>query len=146
MNQVRFGSVTGDGSGQTIAIVDAYNDPTITADLHKFDQTFFPAQPDPTLTVVGQTGSTGSLPVNSGNTGWSVEISLDVEWAHVAAPGAQILLVEADSANYSDLLAAVDTARDYTGVSVVSMSWAAANSPACHPTIPGSPRRPAITA
>ena len=48
---------------------------------------------------------------------------LDVEWAHAIAPEATILLVEASSASFSDLLAAVKYAANYTGVSVVSMSW-----------------------
>ena len=52
-----------------------------------------------------------------------MEISLDVEWAHVIAPEASILLVEANSASNSDLFTAVNTARNAPGVSVVSMSW-----------------------
>ena len=79
-----FGSVTGDGTGQTIAIVDAYNAPTIVADLHAFDQQFFPGQADPTLTVVNQTGGStlpGTDPAGPGAAkSWSVETSLDVEW------------------------------------------------------------------
>jgi hypothetical protein len=115
-DQITFsnGAVAGDGSGQTIAIVDAYDDPTIAADLHTFDQTF--GLPDPTLTKVEQSGTVA-------NKGWSVEISLDVEWAHAIAPGAKILLVEARSANITDLLAAVDYAAARPGVSTVSMSW-----------------------
>jgi subtilase family serine protease len=116
-----FSSITDNGSGQTIAIVDAYNDPTLTTDLQRFDQYY--GLPAANLTVVGENGSTTSLAPSSGNSGWSVEISLDVEWAHVAAPGAKILLVEANSAYDSDLLTAVQTAAKYTGVSVVSMSW-----------------------
>src|SRR5262249_822259 len=57
------------------------------------------------------------------NTDWSVEIALDVEWAHAIAPGATILLVEAHSNSYADLLTAVDYARNYPGVAAVSMSW-----------------------
>jgi hypothetical protein len=111
--------IKGDGSGQTIAIVDAYNDPKIASDLHTFDQQFGLSDPD--LKVVSQTGSTSALPAN--NAGWSGEIALDVEWAHAMAPGANILLVEAKSATLNDLLIAVDYARNADGVSVVSMSW-----------------------
>lgn len=119
-DQVKFssGTVKGDGSGQTIAIVDAFNDPNITADLKVFDQQFGLA--DASLEVVSQTGSS-SLP--STNAGWAGEISLDVEWAHAMAPGAKILLVEATSDSTSDLMTAVDYARKAAGVSVVSMSW-----------------------
>jgi hypothetical protein len=52
-----------------------------------------------------------------------VETALDVEWAHVIAPNASILLVEANSPSDTNLYAAVDTARNRAGVSVVSMSW-----------------------
>jgi len=74
-----------------------------------------------------------------------------VEWAHAIAPGAHILLVEAASNSYANLFQAVDYARNYPGVSVVSMSWAAANSPARRPNdfhmttpaaIPASPSLP----
>ncbi|MFP3548454.1 hypothetical protein SB748_34270, partial [Rhizobium sp. SIMBA_035] len=54
--------------------------------------------------------------------GWSLEISLDVEWVHAIAPKARILLVEAASASFNDLLAAVDIAVK-RGASVVSMSF-----------------------
>ena len=122
INQVLFGSTTGDGSGQTIAIVDAYNDPNIASDLRAFDQQF--GLTDPTLTRINQNGG-ASLPSNAPGRGnsWALEISLDVEWAHAIAPAASILLVEAASASDSDLAAAVNTARNYAGVSVVSMSW-----------------------
>src|SRR5205807_5625583 len=55
--------------------------------------------------------------------GWAGEIALDVEWAHAIAPKAKIVLVEAASDSLSDLLKAVDVARSYAGVSVVSLSW-----------------------
>jgi subtilase family serine protease len=121
-NAVTFGGITGDGSGQTIAIVDAYNDPNIAADLLTFDTAF--NLPAATLTVVGQTG-TAQLPQNAtgGTNSWGIEISLDVEWTHAAAPGAAILLVEASSSSDGNLFAAINTARNYPGVSVVSLSW-----------------------
>jgi hypothetical protein len=125
MDEVSFGSVAGNGAGQTIAIVDAYDDPDIVGDFNTFCQTFFAGQTQPTLTVVGQTGTSslpGTDPAGPGNS-WAVEISLDVEWAHVMAPMANILLVEANSDNDSDLYTAVSTAEKTSGVSVVSMSW-----------------------
>ena len=119
-NQITFnnGTVTGDGSGTTIAIVDAYDDPKIANDLHQFDLQF--GLSDPTLTKVNETGGT-ALP--AANAGWITEIALDVEWAHAIAPGANILLVEANSASYSDLFTAVKYAADAPGVVAVSMSW-----------------------
>ena len=59
----------------------------------------------------------------SGNTGWAMEISLDVQWAHAIAPGAKILLVEARSSSLTDLLSAVNYARNRADVSAISMSW-----------------------
>jgi len=52
-------TVKGDGSGETIALIEAYNDPTIASDLHTFDQRY--GLPDPTLTVVNQSGGAVSL-------------------------------------------------------------------------------------
>ncbi len=116
-----FGSLVGDGTGQTIAIVDAYDEPTLAADLAAFDAQFGLAAP-PSFVRVNQTGGT-TLPKADVVGGWGGETSLDVEWAHVIAPKANILLVEATSASDANLYAAVDTARAYPGVSVVSMSW-----------------------
>lgn len=131
-----FGGLPADGSGQTIAIVDAYDDPALvnsnspaflSSDLHLFDRQF--GLPDPVFMKVGQTGSSTSLPAPDPSGGWDLEESLDVEWAHAMAPKAKILLVEANSQDQdingdpTDLLAAVDEARNYSGVSTVSMSW-----------------------
>lgn len=119
-NQIKLANgVTADGSGQTIAIVDAYNDPKISSDLAVFDQTFDLNAP-PSLKVVNGNGSS-KLPAT--DAGWAGEISLDVEWAHAMAPGANILLVEANTDSLTDLMDAVNYARNAAGVSVVSMSW-----------------------
>jgi subtilase family serine protease len=116
-NQVSFGSTAGTGAGTTIAIVDAYDDPSIASDLHAFDQQYGLA--DPSFTKVNQTG--GSSPP-AANAGWAGEISLDVEWAHAIAPAANILLVEANSSSLTDLLTGVDYAAKQPGVVAVSMS------------------------
>jgi len=117
-NQITFnnGAIKGDGSGQTIAIVDAYNDPTIQSDLKAFDAQF--GLQAANLTVVNQNGGT-NLPQT--NPGWALETALDVEWAHAMAPGANILLVEANNSSLSNLLSAVNYASQHA--SVVSMSW-----------------------
>jgi len=121
LNNITFngGFDTGNGSGQTIAIVDAYNDQNISSDLATFDSAY--GLPSADLTIVSQSGSTTALPAN--NASWAGEISLDVEWAHAIAPGANILLVETNSDNLNSLLAGVTFARTYPGVSVISMSW-----------------------
>jgi len=110
--------------GQTIAIVSAYNDPNIVADLHTFDFQFGLSDP-PKFTVVGQTGTTtlpGTDPAGPGNS-WALETAMDVEWVHVIAPGANILLIEANSDSEGDLLTAISSARKNSHVSVVSLSW-----------------------
>ena len=55
--------------------------------------------------------------------GWALEIALDVQTAHMIAPTAKILLVEAKSNSGTDLLAAVDYARNRQDVVSISMSW-----------------------
>ena len=121
-----FGSTAADGKGQTIAIIDAYNDPNITSDLAAFDAKFGIAAP-PSFKVVNQSGGT-SLPGTDPSQGWEGETALDVEWAHAIAPGANILLVEANSASDSNLFAAVNYARQQAGVSAISMSWGSDDS------------------
>jgi hypothetical protein len=112
------GGVAGDGSGTTIAIVDAYDDPKIASDLHQFDLAF--GLPDPVLTKENQFGGTAMPRANGG---WATEIALDVEWAHAIAPGAKVLLVEASSSSMTNLMTAVNYARRQPGVVAVSMSW-----------------------
>jgi hypothetical protein len=119
-NQISFSGVAGDGTGTTIAIVDAFDDPNITNDLHQFDLAYGLPDP-PSFIKLNETGGTTNLP--KANSGWITEIALDVEWTHAIAPGAKIVLVEAKSASDSDLMTAVNTARSYSGVDVVSMSW-----------------------
>jgi subtilase family serine protease len=114
----QFNQVSDNGSTETIAIVDAYNDPDIQSDLNTFDTEF--TLPAATVSVVNQTGGS-SLPSADPTGGWELEESLDVEWAHAMAPGAKILLVEASSADTSDLLTAVGYASQHANV--VSMSW-----------------------
>ena len=114
--------VAGDGSGETIAIVDAYDDPNIASDLAHFDSTYGLADP-PSFTKVNQTGGS-TLP--AANRSWASEIALDVEYAHAMAPGANILLVEASDDSNDNLAAAVSYAEEQPGVAVVSMSWGGA--------------------
>jgi hypothetical protein len=113
------------GAGQTIAIVDAYNDPNVFSDLQVFDKQF--NLPDPSFATLDENGGhnlPGSPPPPSGGQGsWATETVMDVELAHLIAPGAAILLVEARSSNTQDLYTAVTTAAKQPGVSAVSMSW-----------------------
>ncbi|HEY1683707.1 MAG TPA: hypothetical protein VGG19_03005 [Tepidisphaeraceae bacterium] len=128
VNDIDFGSTTGTGAGETIAIIDAYDDPSFVdssasnfdiSDLARFDQAFNISDPT-SFTKVNQTGGT-TMPAQ--NTSWDGEISLDVEWSHAIAPQANIVLVEANSASSSDLNAAVNYAKTIPGVVAVTMSY-----------------------
>jgi hypothetical protein len=130
--------VTLDGTGQTIALVDAYDNPAVFQSLDQFDTQFGLTDSGPSLydqygpaasflTVLNQNGQADSLPATdpsgAGVANWESEIALDVEWTHAIAPGAKIILVEANSQSLADLMAGVATAAHQPGVSVVSMSW-----------------------
>ncbi len=132
LNAITFsnGTVKGTGEGQTIAIVDAYNDPTIYSDLTAFDAKYGLANPTSTTSPVTNSATSTNLPSFSTisetsikDSGWNTEEALDVEMAHAAAPGANIVLIEASSANTNDLIAAINAAKSIPSVSVVSMSW-----------------------
>lgn len=109
-----YGFPADGGAGTTIAIVDAYNDPTVQSDLNAFDSQYGLS-----------CNSCFSEAVESGgittDPGWALEISLDVEWAHAMAPAAHILLVEALDSTYTNLLAAEDYAS--ANAQYVSNSW-----------------------
>jgi subtilase family serine protease len=110
------------GAGKTIAIVDAYDDPTAESDLGVFSSQFgLPActTSNGCFKKVNQSGNTKGLPRT--DAGWALEIALDIEWAHGIAPGAKILLVEARSSSLSNLFAAEDYAK--THAQYVSNSW-----------------------
>jgi hypothetical protein len=131
---------TATGTGQTVAIVDAFDDPKIEQDLKEFDSHYELAEcttANGCFKKVGQTGETTSLP-EADKTAWSVEISLDVEAVHAACPNCKILLVEANSTSFVDLAAAVDEAVAL-GANEVSNSyggyeesWAAEVEPDYH--------------
>src|SRR4051794_37153318 len=78
------GPVKGDGTGQTIALIEAYHNPNLRSDLMTFDREFNLPDP-PQLIVANQAG-------NVTNSGWALESSMDAQWAHAIAPGATILV------------------------------------------------------
>lgn len=117
------GSVAGDGSGQTIAIIGAFHNPTIQSDLDVFNSEY--GLPRTTVTVV-------NLGTSETHSTWASESAMDVQWAHALAPGASIVLVEAASDGGDDVMKAVDVARNLPGVSVVSMSFGFTESAGQH--------------
>jgi subtilase family serine protease len=131
------------GSGQTIYLIDAYDDPNAYADLARFSTKFgLPACTNVALTSASKlplasppAGCTFSVAwTDSGaalktaapafNSGWQVETALDVEWAHAIAPLARIVLIEAPDSMSNNLLGAVQLANKM-GPGVVSMSFGA---------------------
>lgn len=115
-----FDLLSNQGAGQIIALVDAYDDPHAESDLAVFSQQYKLPPAGTSNGFFRKIYANGHKPAANAN--WSVEISLDVEWAHAIAPRATILLVEAASNNLSDLLKGVDLAVR-SGATVVSMSW-----------------------
>ncbi|MFF3846027.1 peptidase S8 [Streptomyces sp. NPDC002328] len=116
------------GSGETVAIVDAYDDPNAAADLAKYRSTYgLPActVANGCFKKVGQTGSTTSLP--TADSGWAEEISLDLDMASAVCPQCKILLVEAKSASMANLGTAVNEAVKL-GAKFVSNSYGGAES------------------
>jgi subtilase family serine protease len=123
--------VTNQGQGQTIGIVDEFNDPNIIGDANTFSARYslpqFNGPGAPTLTVAKDTTF---APVPNSPLGFfdtSIETSLDVEWAHAMAPKANILLVEVPATGstqnqFAELLDGVKYAASH-GASVVSLSY-----------------------
>jgi subtilase family serine protease len=116
------------GSGRTIAIVDAYDDPNAEADLGVYRSYYgLPActTANGCFKKVSQTGSTTSLP--SGNRSWGEEISLDVDMVSAICPNCKVLLVEATSTSFANLGAAVNEAAAL-GASAISNSYGGSDS------------------
>jgi hypothetical protein len=111
------------GGGQTVAIVDAYDDAAAEADLATYRSAYgleACTTANGCFSKVSQTGSTSSFP--SAEPGWDVEISLDMDMVSAICPKCHVMLVEANSSGVSDLLAAEDEAAS-RGATAISNSW-----------------------
>ncbi|MYM69665.1 peptidase S53 [Pseudoduganella sp. FT55W] len=135
------------GAGQTIYIVDAQHNPNIAAELAAFNSKFgLPACTTKAiattaslplaaasssaceLSVVYNTASGGmTATAPAYDAGWATEIALDVQWAHATAPLARIVVIEAASASYDNLLGGVRLANKM-GPGIVSMSFGGSES------------------
>ncbi|MGW1211346.1 S53 family peptidase [Streptomyces sp. NPDC002499] len=117
-----------DGAGETVAIVDAYDDPNAAADLATY-RSYYGLSACTTANgcfkKVSQTGSTTSLP--TADSGWAGEISLDLDMVSAIAPKANILLVEAKSSSMANLGTAVNEAVKL-GAKFVSNSYGGSES------------------
>jgi subtilase family serine protease len=115
------------GAGRTIVIVDAFGSPTIASDLQTFDVTM--GLPNPSFSEITPAGSPPPFDVTDPNqVGWAGETTLDVEWAHVTAPGAKIVLAVAPSNNDSDILATTKYVIDHNIGDVISQSFGEAEA------------------
>jgi subtilase family serine protease len=120
-----------DGSRQTIVIVDSFGSPTIAADLGSFDR-YFGLPAPPALRVIQPAGPVPTFSSRDGNRiGWAGETTLDVEWAHVMAPGASIVLVETPTSEnegttgFPQIVTAEDYVLRHKLGQVISESFAA---------------------
>ena len=116
------------GSGLTVAVVDAYNDPNAESDLATYRSTYGLSsctKANGCFKQVSQTGSTTSLPTN--DTGWAGEEALDIDMVSAVCPNCNIILVEANSANDTDLGIAENEAVAL-GAKFVSNSWGGSES------------------
>ncbi|MEU2426018.1 putative Ig domain-containing protein, partial [Streptomyces sp. NPDC007851] len=116
------------GSGLTVAVVDAYNDPNAASDLATYRSTYGLSActvANGCFKQVSQTGSTTSLPTN--DSGWAGEEALDIDMVSAVCPNCNIILVEANSATDSDLGTAENEAVAL-GAKFVSNSWGGSES------------------
>jgi subtilase family serine protease len=118
-----FANIANQGSGQTIAIIAAFDHPQIESDLAVFNSHFGLPACTTNNGCFEKVYASGTQPRTEPL--WAAEIALDVQWAHAMAPQARILLVEAASPYMADLIVAVDVAVQ-RGARVVSMSFGSA--------------------
>jgi subtilase family serine protease len=116
------------GSGQTVAIVDAYDDPNAASDLAVYRSHFgLPActTANGCFRKVDQNGGTNYPRMD---VGWAQETALDLDMASAMCPNCHILLVEAKTNSFSNLIAAVDYAKTQPGVRAISNSYGGTDS------------------
>ncbi len=117
------------GTGQTVAIVDAYDDVSAENDLAVYRTQYGLA---PCTTANGcfkKVNQTGGSTSPSANASWGQEISLDIDMVSAICPNCHILLVESNSASFADLGAAVNTAASL-GANAISNSYGGGESSA----------------
>src|SRR4029077_4197730 len=110
-----------DGTGHTVVIVDGFQNPNLVSQVAFYNN--FYGLPPTNLTQVAPDGLTPFVVGDPNMTGWAEEISLDVEWAHAIAPGANIVLELAKDNNDQSLINTVNDAIDNNRGDVISMSF-----------------------
>ena len=120
--QNAYGLTSTPGSSNvTIAIVDAYDHPSIESDLKVYSDRYGLPRCTTSNGCFKKVNQRGGTPYPRANSGWALEIALDVEVAHAICPNCKILLVEADSNSFANLATAENYAAAHA--TVVSNSW-----------------------
>jgi subtilase family serine protease len=118
------------GAGETIIIVVSFGSPTILQDLQTFDADYGLPDP-PSFTVLAPLGTVPFDPSNNDQVGWASETTLDVEWAHAMAPGANIVLLTSPVSETEgvqgmpEFLLLEQYALDHHLGKIISQSWGA---------------------
>jgi subtilase family serine protease len=125
--QSAYNLPTTGGAGKTVAIVDAYDDPTAASDLNVYRAQFGLAPCDSSNPCFKKVNQTGGTTYPRANGGWAQEISLDIDMVSAICPNCSILLVEASSNSNANLSAAVKYAAS-TGAVAISNSYGSSDS------------------
>jgi len=115
------------GSGQTVAIVDAYDDPNAESDLGVYRSQYGLAACTTANGCFRKVNQSGGTKYPKANGGWAQEISLDLDMVSAICPNCHILLVEASSSSLTNLGTAVNTAARL-GANVISNSYGGSES------------------
>lgn len=118
-----YALTTASGAGRTVAIIDAYDDPTAEADLGVYRSQFGLTACTTANGCFRKTSQTGASKLPRTNAGWATETSLDLDMVSATCPDCKILLVEASSASFADLATAVNYAAAQPGVVAISNSY-----------------------
>jgi subtilase family serine protease len=139
------------GRGETIVIVDSYGSPTVRNDLTVFDRKFGLPNP-PSLKIIQPAGKVPAYRETSNREGWAGETELDVEYSHVLAPGANILLVETPTSEnegttgFPQIVTAENYVINHHLGGVISQSFGATEQTFPHSRIPAKLRSAYINA
>jgi subtilase family serine protease len=127
------------GAGTTIVIVDSFGAPTIASNLATFDDSFG-LRPPPSFRIIQPVGPVTFNPTTTTMLGWAGETTLDVEYSHAIAPGANILLVETPTSEtegvtgFPTIVAAENYVIDHHLGDVISQSFGTAEEDFASPT------------
>ena len=111
------------GAGQTVAVVDAYDDPSAESDLATYRSAYGLAPCTAANGCFSRAGRVGGARSPHDDDGWALEVSVDVDMVSAICPQCHILLVEASSDSFEDL-AAAENAAVALGATEISNSWA----------------------